>query len=122
MNFIMLHYEMLSIPIGKCRSGSAPKLEMELQNPIWSFGAPNPPKWSSGSSIWEDLQGKCYETYRSFIRCCGCRAEPSLSLGGPSADTHVGATTEYKGESCRVTVTTMLGLPRALRMCRVIWE
>ena len=49
---------MLRIPIGKCRSGSAPKLQMELQSPIWSFGAPNPPRLSSGSSIWEDLQEK----------------------------------------------------------------
>ena len=28
------------IPIAKCRPGSAPKLEMELQGTIWSFGAP----------------------------------------------------------------------------------
>ena len=72
---------MLRIPIGKCRSGSAPKLQMELQSPIWSFGAPNPPRWSSGSSIWEDLQekvrnpiGKCnglstnYNEFRKILK------------------------------------------------------
>ena len=65
---------MLRIPIGKCRSGSAPKLEMELQSPIWSFGAPNPPRWSSGSSIWEDGQekvrnpiGKCNDFQQNIM-------------------------------------------------------
>ena len=33
----------------------APKRQMGLWSSIWSFGAPNSPKWSPSNSIWEDL-------------------------------------------------------------------